>query len=84
MYELSGVVRPAIEAYYASVLDPRAPAMTIAQIEVMRAYLQRWIELSLWAGPGISELRESITGLTTRDSIARWLDRALDAGIDPL
>jgi len=78
MWETSGVLRPAIEAYL------RGVEMTPEQIEAMRAYLRQWIMSPLWTGETLDFLRASINGLNSRERIGMWLDDALDAGIDPL
>jgi hypothetical protein len=77
MYETSGVLRPAVEAYL-----NRQP-MTDAQIGAMRAYLRQWAA-GPWFGPGIEALRAKIDGLMSRAAIDDWLDDALAEGIDPL
>jgi hypothetical protein len=77
MRETSGVLRPAIEAYLAG------GGMTAEQIAAMRAYLRQWIAGN-WVGADLESLRLDVDGLTSRAAIERWLDRAMDAGIDPL
>ena len=77
MNETSGILRPAIEAYLAQ------EDMTYAQIAAMRAYLRQWMA-GPWRGPLIDVLRSQLEEITTPLDIDRWLDRALDAGIDPL
>lgn len=78
MYETSGRLRPAVEAYLNRQL------MSEAQIAAMRAYLRQWIAAPTWRGPDIQTLRERIDGLTSRGAIRRWLDLAEEIGIDPL
>jgi hypothetical protein len=77
MYETSGVLRPAVEAYL------NGKAMTPDQIGAMRAYLRQWIE-GPWQGPGIAPLRAAIDTITDRASLSVWLDEAAEADIDPL
>lgn len=84
MHETSGALRPAIEAYLAQAIDPAAPAMTAAQIAAMRAYLRQWINAPAWRGPMIDVLRTQVGELTSFAEIDRWLNRAMDEGIDPL
>lgn len=84
MNETSGVLRPAIEAYLAPFIDPNAPPMTGEQIAAMRAYLRQWIASPDWVGPMVDVLRTQIDELVSREEITRWLDRAMDEGIDPL
>jgi len=78
MNETSGVLRPAVEAYLMH------DEMTPGEIAAMRAYLRQWIMHPGWLGPGVEELRRGIDGLTSRQAIERWLDRALSENIDPL
>jgi len=78
MYETSGALRPAIAAYL------QGDELTPAEIAVIRAYLRQWIMADGWHGPAIDALRAAIDGLTSRQAIRRWLDIALDEGIDPL
>lgn len=78
MYETSGVLRPAVEAYLTG------QPMSEAQIAAMRAYLRQWIAAPTWRGPYIAALRGSVDGLSTVWGIRRWLDLAEEIGIDPL
>jgi hypothetical protein len=78
MNETSGVLRPAVEAYL------QGDEITPAEIAAMRAYLRQWIEGDGFQGEDIEELRRQVDGLTDRQSITAWLDKAIDAGIDPL
>jgi len=78
MYEASGVLRPAVEAYLSGA------ELSGPQISAMRAYLRQWIAADDWAGPAIRTLRAAIEGLTSRQAIDSWLARAEAEGIDPL
>ena len=83
MNEVSGVLRPAVRAYLLG------GPLSGEQIATLRAYLRQWIgghvTSPVWfVGPEVAALRASIDGLTTRRAIAAWLERAVDAGIDPL
>lgn len=78
MFETTGVLRPAVEAY----LSGRA--MSDEQIAAMRAYLRQWIEAPCWHGQTVVILRSLVDRLTTREAIERWLRLAERAGIDPL
>lgn len=78
MYETSGVLRPAVEAYL------KGEYMTPQQIAALRAYLRQWIDAPDWRGPEIDGLRDGIDSLHSRAQIATWLNKALDVGIDPL
>jgi hypothetical protein len=78
MHETGGVLRAAVAAYLTG------GPMTGAQIAYMRAYLRQWIAAPGWQGPDIDALRMAIDRLATRVEIAAWLERAMDAGIDPL
>lgn len=78
MFETSGVLRPAIEAFL------NGGEMTGSQIAAMRAYLRQWIACSLWVGPMVDVLRTQVDEIATRADIDRWLNRAAAEGIDPL
>jgi len=78
MYETSGVLRPAVEAYLNDA------EMTPLHIATMRAYLRQWINNGPWQGPMIDPLRSRVEEITTRDDIDDWLTWAEVCGIDPL
>jgi hypothetical protein len=78
MHETSGVLRPAIEAYLSR------DEMTPGEIAAMRAYLRQWCNAPGFQGADVEVLRAGVDGLISREAIARWLDKADDAGIDPL
>jgi hypothetical protein len=48
----------------------------------MRSYLRQWIDAD-WCGAVVELLRMSVDGLTNRAALDDWLDRAIDANIDP-
>lgn len=76
--EETGVVQDAVQSFLMHYeLSPR-------QISVMREYLRQWIMAPVWHGPGVEALRARIDSLTTFQAIDKWLDDALDDGIDPL
>ena len=86
-HEMSGVLRPAIEAYL-----NRRP-MTQGQKKLMRLYLEQWIDSPVWdmnphhseeARADLAKLRQAAHRITTRKGIDDWLRSALDLGIDPL
>jgi hypothetical protein len=87
MYETSGALRPAVEAYL------RGGPLYQAHVAALRAYLRQWIGSPAWdrnphAGDDerrwLSEMRIRVETLTTRAAIARWIDDATDGGLDPL
>jgi hypothetical protein len=87
MWETSGVLRPAVEAYL------NGEPLTPDDIAVMRAYLRQWIRAAIWdrnphASPTekawLAGMRDDVDELTSRAAIKRWLDLAFDHGIDPL
>jgi hypothetical protein len=73
MYKTSGQAREAVEAYLSGEMTPR-------QTGIMRMYLKQWIV----AFKGADELKERVADLDTRAKISKWLDDALELGIDPL
>ena len=78
MYEESGVLRPAIEAYLADAV------MSDDQIGAMRAYLRQWIQADWMPGAELDKLRSDINALVSREAIEAWLNEAMQQGIDPL
>ena len=71
------VLQPAVLAY----LEGRS--LTESDVAAIRAYLRQWINAPAWRGPAIDGLRDAVDSLTNRANIDRWLERAVDAGIDP-
>jgi hypothetical protein len=78
MFESTGVLRPAIEAYLG------ADEMSPHDIAAMRAYLRQWITAPCWRGPEIEALRSGVDALTSRTAFEAWLAIADAIGIDPL
>jgi hypothetical protein len=78
MYETSGGLRPAVEAYL------RGQDMTSEQVASMRAYLRQWVTAPARQGPEVDALRQGVDGLTTDAAISQWLDLAAKSNIDPL
>jgi len=83
MNEASGVLRPVVEKY---ILGGDLDAQEVA---TMRAYLRQWIMSPAWdmnphGSDELQGLRDMIDSLHSTAQIHTWLDRALDAGIDPL
>jgi hypothetical protein len=78
MNETSGQLAPVVRKYLTD-----AP-MTARDVAIFRVYLRMWINDGPWIDPLIDPLRTQIDEIHDRHGIRRWLDRALDAGIDPL
>jgi hypothetical protein len=83
MYETTGVLRPAVEAYL------NGEPMTEGEIAALRAYLRQWIAGPWKAAPGaeqrvLDNLRRMVDGLVSRETIGIWLDQAQAIDIDPL
>ena len=76
VFETSGTLRPAIEAYLLG------GPMSAEHIATMRDYLRQWIMADVWRD--VDDLRDLVDHITSRTMIAGWLVLALDAGIDPL
>jgi hypothetical protein len=78
MNETTGVLAPAVEAYlFNAVLTPE-------HIAALRAYLRQWINAPGFRGPRVDFLRSCVDDLVTRAAIDRWIDIAVDEGLDPL
>lgn len=79
-HEETGILIPVIEAYL------RGDRLTTMQVATMRAYLRYWISAPEWVGVDDlrHDLRDGIDGLVDRETIARWIDKATERGLDPL
>lgn len=84
MQESSGVLHPVIEAYL------HGDELDAAQVATMRAYLRQWVMSPVWdanpfaEGGELDELRAQVDTMQTREDVDSWLQRAMEAGIDPL
>jgi hypothetical protein len=78
MHETSGQLAEVVGKYLTD--EP----LTARDVAVMRVYLRQWINDDHWRGPMIDGLRTQVDEIHDRHGISRWLERALDAGIDPL
>ena len=87
MDESSGRLAPAVMTYL------EGGELDDAGIAVMRAYLRQWIGATVWdqnphadddSRAWLAALRADIDGLTSREAIADWLERAEEGGVDPL
>jgi hypothetical protein len=84
--ETSGVLKPAMERYLNGALRD-------ADVPVIRAYLRQWAGASVWDenphlnANGVKELadlRSRVDAISTGLDIDRWLELALELGMDPL
>jgi hypothetical protein len=76
--EPGGELRGAVETYLCG------RPVTREQVALLRAYCRQWINAPGFRGPEIEVLRVSVNTLCTQTDVDHWLDRAMDAGIDPL
>lgn len=76
--ETSGVLQPVVRKYLTGA------ELTPPEIAIMRAYLCQWVNAAGFLGPDVARLRRTVEQLGTTVDVHRWLDEALDAGIDPL
>jgi hypothetical protein len=84
--EVSGELRKAIHAYLDHATDGKP--FTDAQLELMRDYLEHWINAPCWNSEvfesELKHLRESAKTLRTAEQIHDWIHEALEIGMDPL
>lgn len=78
MFETTGVLRPAVERY---LFDRKN--LTAANIAALRAYFRQWMEGEFY-GSDADQLRALLDDLDSAKKIERWIDLAIEAGIDPL
>jgi hypothetical protein len=76
--ETSGVLRPIVERY----LD--GESLNTHQLGVLRAYLRQWIASDGFFGSEVEWLRAHVSDITDMHTLHIWLERALEAGVDPL
>ena len=63
MWETSGILKPVVERYL------NGGQLAQAEVQVMRAYLQQWIDSPVWAGPAVRRLRKSVKLIRSRVAI---------------
>lgn len=78
--ETSGRLVPAVEAYL------YGQALSLEHVGAIRAYLRLWMGAANWCSvdDDVTVLTLAIDTLYTRADITRWLDKAIQIGIDPL
>lgn len=86
MYETSGRLRSAIEAYLSHLFTRHSPPSN-EQIALIRYYLSLWIHSPAF-GEGFevekAALRESVRAIATPADIREWISQAREIGIDPI
>jgi hypothetical protein len=78
MYETSGVLRPAVEAYLLGHV------LTFEQVAALRVYFRQWINSPVWRGPEVELLRATVDRIWLRRDVDTWLRAAALAEVDPL
>ena len=78
MYDISGVLRPAVRAYL------KGKPMTAKDIAAIRTYLRVWIFAPEFDGEGVEALRQTVDGLASREAIEDWRATARKAWVSPL
>jgi hypothetical protein len=79
MNETSGHLEAAVIAY----LNERE--LNRGDIDLLKSYFAIWTNATVWSeSDELDKLRQSIGAIATIADIDRWLDRALNMGIDPL
>lgn len=78
MNETSGVLAPVVEKYLAG------EELRGLEVGVMRVYLRQWVNTPAFLGPDVAELRRDVERIASTADVHDWLNRAMDAGIDPL
>lgn len=78
MNESSGLLANTVSRYLAG------DELGDVDLPLMRAYLRQWIEAPLFVGPEVEALRAGVDELQSTDDVRAWLERAIDAGVDPL
>jgi hypothetical protein len=81
--EQSGQLPAAMLAYFQHAGDSSKPAPSEEQLQLVIHFFHYFISAPCWQGAEISELREEAAQMQTVQGVAAWLDKCLDAGIDP-
>ncbi len=79
MHERTGLLRPIVLKYIQGI-----ERLTDAEVDVLRYYLQQWIDAPGWQGSTLATLRKTIRLAKTQTMIREWLHEAELAGHDPL
>lgn len=80
--EQSGELAAAIAAYLNHMLT-QAP-FSEGQCALVVDYLCYYIDAPCWQGPDLPQLRQQARTLDSAQTIAAWIERCLDSGLDPL
>ena len=86
--ESSGKLAPVVLRYLAGTrLEP-------AEVDIMREYCRQWVDSPAWdqnphADPtsgdkSLARLRAGVDSITSGATLEKWLNQAIDAGMDPL
>lgn len=85
MYEIGGKLRPAMKRYLSD--ETSEPG----DVDLIRAYLRQWIDSPVWndgaddeTRSDLARLRAEVATLRSNGDITRWVEDAVDMGIDPL
>ena len=87
MHETGGELAAAINRYL------HVEPLSIRDVQLIGAYFRQWINSPVWdANPSIdyegrlalASMRQAARSLHNRAEIAEWLERAGEAGMDPL
>jgi hypothetical protein len=77
-YEGGGQLIPAVERYLSG------QEISTRDVALLRAYLRQWIAPPVWTDSDeLTELRDMVNSLTSREDIVVWTSLAIDIGIDP-
>jgi len=83
MDETSGELRDAVMAYLNNRID--GTLITDEQITLVRTYLEYYVNAPCWKGESrLQALREKIRKADSAEKIDKWIQQALDIGMDPL
>jgi hypothetical protein len=79
MYETSGVLKPAVEAYL------NAKRLSGREVALLKLYLWQWVNSPVWAPSGALEaLRLRVAAIANGDDVDLAVAAAEELGMDPL
>lgn len=84
--EASGILQPAVIALIEHGANPQTYAPpTPQQVGLIKQYFALYINAPCWrVTEELAALREAVQGLQTVEDLDRWLNQAIQEGIDPL
>jgi hypothetical protein len=81
--EQGGILAAVVLRYLADV------RLNSAEVDIMREYCRQWVGSGVWdqnphGNESLAGLRAGVDSITSNETLSAWLQRAENAGMDPL